>query len=785
MKYPFNDKNILEQASFSGHLYPGNKQETEIPVVLLMTSYPPRECGIATYSQDLILALNKQFDHSFEIQVCAFETGLMDYEYPEEVSDVLQTDIPVEYALLAQRINENERICLVLLQHEFGFFQLTDDTFQKFIQALEKPLITVFHTVLPQPDTFRITTIQQIVGASESVIVMTNHAADVLKNEYAISAGKIEVIPHGTHLVPHLDKVLLKEKYQLTGRKVLATFGLLSSGKGIETTLEALPKIIKKHPEVVFLILGKTHPAVVRSEGEVYRDLLQSKVTDLKLEDHVIFINKYLSLNDLLEYLQLTDIYLFTSKDPHQTVSGTFSYALSCGCPIISTPIPHAKEVLNKDTGILIDFQNPAQLGKAVENLLGDEALRNAFSSNSLERIASTSWENSAIAHAALFQRSAKKTIELNYCLPPVNLAHFHKLTTEFGMIQFSRINQPDLNSGYTLDDNSRALIAMCMHYELTQDETSLHAIQTYLNFISFCQQTTGKFSNYVDIDQQFTTQNRETNISDSNGRAIWALGYLISKDDILPQEMRAQASSVLYKTLKRIKQMHSPRTMAFTIKGLYLSNRKNPSSEVSFCIKLLADRLIQIFRHESEPNWPWFESYLTYANSILPEALLYAWQETGDQFYKEVAKSSFDFLLSLTFTKTQMKVISNKSWLHKGKQPEKFGEQPIDVAYTILALNHFYEAFEDESYFEKSQIAFSWFLGNNHLSQIIYNPCTGGCYDGLEQKHVNLNQGAESTISYLIARLSIEKQKKIIRNPVKKNSLLFRETHLKTPLNL
>lgn len=785
MKHLFNTKNRIEQASFQGHISTGNKQETEIPVVLILSSYPPRECGIATYSQDLILALNKQFDHSFEVQVCAFETGLMDYEYPEEVSDVLQTDIPVEYALLAQRINENERICLVLLQHEFGFFQLAGDPLQAFLQALEKPLITVFHTVLPHPDSLRITTIQQIADASESIIVMTNHAADVLKNEYVIPANKIEVIPHGTHLVPHLDKELLKEKYQLTSRKVLATFGLLSSGKGIETTLDALPKIIKKHPEVVFLILGKTHPAVVSSEGEVYRDLLQSKVTELKLEDHVIFINKYLSLNDLLEYLQLTDIYLFTSKDPHQTVSGTFSYALSCGCPIISTPIPHAKEVLNKDTGILIDFQNSAQLGKAVENLLGDEALRNAFSSNSLERIASTSWENSAIAHAALFQRFTEKAIELNYCPPPVNLAHFHKLTTEFGMIQFSRINQPDLNSGYTLDDNARALIAMCMHYELTQDETSLNAIQTYLNFISFCQQTTGKFSNYVDIEQQFTAQNRETNISDSNGRAIWALGFLISKHDILPQEMCAQASSVLYKTLKRIKQMHSPRTMAFTIKGLYFSNRENPSSEVSFCIKLLADRLVQIFRHESEPNWPWFESYLTYANSILPEALLYAWKETGDQFYKEVAKSSFDFLLSLTFTKTQMKVISNKSWLHKGKKPEKFGEQPIDVAYTMLALNHFYEVFGDESYFEKSRIAYSWFLGNNHLSQIIYNPCTGGCYDGLEQKHVNLNQGAESTISYLIARLSIENQKKVILNPIKRAPLVFREEDLRTQFNL
>ncbi|MNV21314.1 hypothetical protein D3C71_1122460 [compost metagenome] len=239
---------------------------------------------------------------------------------------------------------------------------------------------------------------------------------------------------------------------------------------------------------------------------------------------------------------------------------------------------------------------------------------------------------------------------------------------------------------------------------------------------------------------------------------------------------MRNQASSLLYKTLKRIKQMHSPRTMAFTIKGLYLSNQENPSSEVSFCIKLLADRLVQIFRHESEPNWPWFESYLTYANSILPEALLYAWKETGDQFYKEVAKSSFDFLLSLTFTDTQMKVISNKSWLHKGKKPEKFGEQPIDVAYTILALNHFYEVFGTESYFEKSQIAYSWFLGNNHLSQIIYNPCTGGCYDGLEQKHVNLNQGAESTVSYLIARLSIENQKKVVQNPIKRNPLVFKK---------
>ena len=347
-----------------------------------------------------------------------------------------------------------------------------------------------------------------------------------------------------------------------------------------------------------------------------------------------------------------------------------------------------------------------------------------------------------------------EKRILLNYRLPAINLDHVKKMTTDFGMFQFSNINQPDLDSGYTLDDNARALIAITMHHELTGDEADLPFIKIYVDFIEFCLQSNGCFLNYVDTDKKFTTQNEETNLADSNGRAIWALGYLISKRAILPDEFIETAERTLLGVLPGVEKMHSTRAMAFTLKGLYYYNLEKKSPKNALIIKMLANRLVQMYRHESEQDWQWYESYLTYGNSILPEAMLCAWLATGDPVYKEIAKTSFDFLLSLTFKNGNIKVISNRSWLQKGEEAAEHGEQPIDVAYTILALRKFYGVFLDESYAQKLATAFNWFLGNNHLHQIIYNPCTGGCYDGLEETHVNLNQGAESTLSYLMARL-------------------------------
>jgi glycosyltransferase involved in cell wall biosynthesis len=736
------------------------KKENKLPEILFITTFPPRECGIATYSQDLILALNNQFKKSFDIKIAALELQNEKHTYADDIYAVLETDNQNSYEELAKNINRNKAIEIVLIQHEFGLFRGNEDDFISFLKSINKPIIVVFHTVLPRPDEKFKAHVKEINKMADAFIVMTHNSARLLENDYEVLQDKITVIPHGTHLVEHSDKEVLKEKYNLSGRKVISTFGLLSSGKCIETSLDALQSIAKKEPKVLFLIIGKTHPSVLRHEGEKYRNFLKEKIKDLKLENNVKFVDEYLPLNSLLEYLQLTDIYLFTSKDRNQAVSGTFSYAISCGCPIISTPIPHAVEVLKNGTGIIVDFENPKQLAKNVIKLLGNEQLRRNIASRGIHKLAPTVWENSALAHAMLFKKTANKKMHLHYRIPKINLNHFKKLTTSFGMIQFSKINQPDLDTGYTIDDNARALVAMCQHYELTKDPADLPYINKYFNFIRYCFQSDGNFLNYVDVDKKFTKQNSE-NLADANGRAIWALGYLVSIGDLLPMDLKEKAALMMQKSLVNVSKIHSTRAMAFIIKGLYYSNLKNNSPQNITLIHHFANKLVQMYKHESKENWLWFESYLTYANSILPEAMLCAYSATGEHSYKVIAKKSFDFLLSKIYRNNSIKVISNKGWLVNGKESKLEvigGEQPIDVAYTILALDKFYNVFLEKEYLEKMEIGFSWFLGNNHLHQIVYNPCTGGCYDGLEEDYINLNQGAESTVSYLMARLVLQK---------------------------
>jgi glycosyltransferase involved in cell wall biosynthesis len=687
-----------------------------------------------------------------------------------EVNYVLETDNSVSYQHIANAINENESIQIVLVQHEFGLFKNNEADFISFLKQLNKPIIIAFHTVLPNPNSVLKNLIISIDNVAKSIIVMTKTSAKILTNDYGISTDKIAVIPHGTHLVEHLDKSALKEKHNLTGRKVLATFGLLSSGKCIETTISALRIIVKRYPDVLFLVIGKTHPTVVKEEGEQYRDALEAKIKTLNLQRNVKFINQYLPLPDLLEYLQLTDIYLFTSKDRNQAVSGTFSYALSCGCPIISTPIPHAIEVLKHDTGIIVDFENPKQVARKVIELLQDEKYRALISANGIHKLAPTAWENSAIAHTLLFDKVSDTSLSLQYKIPEVNLNHLKKLTTDYGMIQFSIINQPDIESGYTLDDNARALVAMCKQYEITNDKEDLKYILIYFNFIKECLHQEGYFLNYIDKNKKFTKQNTETNLSDSNGRAIWALGYLISLGYHIPEDLLEEVKVTMKLALSDVLNIHSPRAMAFIIKGVYYSNSKYKSTSNLSIMRHLADKLVQMYKHEANENWKWFESYLTYGNSILSEAMLCAYLTLNTPIYKEIAILSFDFLLSKTFTEDGIKVISNKGWMHYGEenyQKKIGGEQPIDVSYTIMALSKFYDAFDDQDYLQKMRIAFNWFLGKNHLNQIVYNPCTGGCYDGLEEDYINLNQGAESTVSYLMARLTLDKYAKPARKKI------------------
>jgi glycosyltransferase involved in cell wall biosynthesis len=741
----------------------GNYIKKTLPEILFITSFPPRECGIATYSQDLIISIEDKFKETFAIKVCPIESENEKYSYSNQAKYILNIDHPKSFVRLAEIINEDPDIQMVMIQHEFGLFKDKMNDFIQFLNISVKPVSVVFHTVLPYPDKILQSKVKQIVEFCDSIVVMTYSSAQILENDYQIDPQKITVIPHGTHLVAHGDKAILREKYGLNNRKILSTFGLLSSGKGIETTLNAMPEIIKQNPDVLFLIIGKTHPNIVKQEGEVYRETLAKIIEKLNISENVKFINEFLPLSVLLEILQLTDIYLFTSNNPNQAVSGTFSYAISCGCAIISTPIPHAQEVLENGAGIIIKFGDSKTLGIEVNNLFLHENLRAKISSKGLHRIAPTAWENSAIAHAKLFNDLMGGELELDFKIPAINLNHVHRLTTDFGMIQFSIINQPDIDSGFTLDDNARAMVAICQHYELTRDEIDLEYIEKYLNFIKFCFQSEGYFLNYVNEYKVFTEQNYQTNLEDSNGRAIWALGFLISMEKILPNSFVEKAEVIFDKAVLNINRINSTRAMSFIIKGLYYknSNKYNPSDQNQILLIELSNRLVQMYRHESETDWEWFESYLTYGNSIIPEALLCAWLTTREFVYLEIAKTAFDFLLSQIFTENQIKVVSNKGWAFKGEEADAEivgGEQAIDISYTILALEKFAQTFPEEDYLQKMDTAFDWFLGRNHLNQIIYNPCTGGCYDGLEDTYINLNQGAESTVSYLMARLVIEK---------------------------
>ena len=730
--------------------------QQELPEIVFITSYPPRECGIATYTQDLRNAIQEKFKNSFSLNICALETAEANFDYPQEVKYRLNTKGEANFSALASKINLNKNIKMLFLEHEFGLFGGDYGSYLlQFMRNVTQPITTTFHTVLPNPDIKLKEVVCEITKYSDILIVMTATSKSILKSDYGIDEQKITVISHGTHLVAPINLSANTKYDQFRDRIVLSTFGLLSDGKSIETALEALPQIIAKFPNVIYLIIGKTHPELVKREGEKYRDSLNKKVKELHLENNVQFINKYLTLEELMDYLQRTQLYLFTSKDPNQAVSGTLAYALACGCPVVATPIPHAKEFLD-GAGVNYDFQNANQLAKKTIELLNNPETLGEMRLNALHKISPTSWQNAAIAHIQLVKNNNCK-LDLQYEIPRISLDHIKRMTTTDGYIQFSAIATPDMESGYTIDDNARALIAVTKYYEITQDKAHLNLIKIYLDFIIFCQQIDGSFLNYVDKNGNFTSNNDDENLEDANGRAIWALGEFISFKNSIPNDLIEKATTGIEKAIASIPKFKSPRAISFAIKGLYFYNLDKQSSHITQIITELADNLVSKYRGISDKDWKWYEDYLTYANSILPEAMLFAGLATGSELFKNIAKTSFDFLLSIIFKYDQIKVISNQGWRHKGKTANQYGEQPIDVAYTILALKTFYQVYEEAVYKDKMKVAFDWFLGKNHLHQIVYNPKTGGCYDGLEENHVNLNQGAESTISYLLSRLAME----------------------------
>ncbi|MNF24987.1 Spore coat protein SA [compost metagenome] len=728
--------------------------------MLIVSSYPSRACGIATFSNDIVNAINLVFGSTLPVEVCALENTKDHFIYGDEVKYTLLATSLDDYRLVAEKINERKDIGLVCIQHEFGLFGGDyGDYILPFILALNKPIVTAFHTVLPNPDEKRKKVVHAITDLSDRIIILTKNSRTLLTNYYGCEESKTVLIPHGTHTILWDQKEKLKSKYDLLNRIVMATFGLISENKSIETVLYALPEIVAKHPEVIYLIIGKTHPEVVKNEGEKYRSKLTKIVQELHLENNVIFIDEYLELKELLEYLTVSEIYLFSSKDPNQAVSGTFSYAMSCGCAVISTPIPHAIETLNDGNGILLkEFGNHREFQKAILQLIENKDQRIAMGKNAFSLSHATNWENIAIQYRLLFDQLTNREEDLKFNFPPIKLDHIKKLTTDFGILQFSKFSEPDPESGYTLDDNARALINMVMYNKFSPDESVLKLANIYLTYIEGIQLDNGWFNNYKNFKHELTPQNEEVNLEDANGRALWSLGTVIGYKDSLPENFVNRAQKCWDKAITRIDDIASPRAIAYSLKGLYSYYSVHPEDSIKKTIERLADKLLHHYHINSDENWCWYEDYMTYANNILPEALMYSYLATGKLKYKKIAITTFDFLLSHYFMKGQLKVISNRGWFKKENERKFYGEQPIEVATTIIALDLFYEVTKNRKYKDQLKLAFIWFLGNNHLKQIMYNPENGASYDGLEDKSININQGAESTLCFFKARLLMEK---------------------------
>jgi glycosyltransferase involved in cell wall biosynthesis len=728
--------------------------------MLIVSSYPPRKCGIATFTNDMVDAIQNMFGSTLPIEICALQNIEEEFSYGPEVTYTLSTHVLENYRLIAEKINNRDDIGLVCVQHEFGLYGGTSGNYLlAFLLALNKPVITIFHTILANPDKRQLKLVQSIDTLSDSLVVLTNKSKELLVKYYKCSEHKVKVIPHGTHVVLWEDKVFLKHKYAYNNNVILSTFGLLSKNKNIEIALYALKDVVIKHPNVIYLIIGKTHPEVVKHEGETYRKYLLEIVQELNLQNNVLFINKYLELKSLLEYLTVSDIYLFTSKDLDQAVSGTLVYALSCGCAVISNPIPHAIETLKDGNGLLIEkFGDENEFKQKIISLIEDENRRINMSKKAFANIRSTTWENIAIQYGLLFGKLTEQIENLRFNLPPVKLNHIKKLTTQYGILQFSNFSEPDPGSGYTLDDNARALINMVMHYNLYRKKNVLNYANIYMKFIEIMQRKSGWFDNYLNYELQLTKQNSEVNLEDANGRVIWSLGYVLSHHKILPASFIIRAEKCWNKVIERIDDITSPRAIAYTIKGLYHYFSFLPEEFVKKKVIDLANKLLHHYHINSEDEWHWYENYMTYANNILPEAMMYSYLITKNKDYKRISEITFDFLLSKYFMKGQIKVISNRGWFKKKNERKFYGEQPIEVVTTIIALDLFYEVTRKTKYKNQLALAFSWFLGNNHLNQIMYNPKNGASYDGLEDTHININQGAESTLCFFKAQMIMEK---------------------------
>lgn len=733
--------------------------------VLFLSSYPPRKCGIATFTQDLSNAFNKKFNPVVKTEICALNNRI--YNYNNNVIYQINASELENYVLLAKKINLRNDIKLINIQHEFGLFGGEyGDYLVPFLQALEKPVIVTFHSVTSRPDRDLKRVVMAITDRCRAVVVMNKFSQEVLEKDYKIPQYKINYIPHGIPQVAYEPSKEYKKSLGYDGKIIFSTFGLISKNKGIEYVIRALPKIIHKFPNVIYLVIGETHPNVQEKQGEKYRNFLSREVGRLGLENNVRFLNKYMTLEEIVRFLQATDVYISPCIDKKQSVSGTLSYALGCGRAVISTQTEYAKHIINGKNGILVQPKNSGEIAEGAIRLISDEKLSRNMAIEAYKDTRPWTWPNIAQSYLKLYKKFAKLETEENK-FPEIKFDHIIKMTDNFGIIQHAKYNNPDKRFGYSLDDVSRALIACAMYYRNNPSPQLKKMMDIYIKFIKFVRRKNNSFANIVSYKKKRDNSFEQ----DAQGRTIWALGYVLAQD-YLPKDIKKEAYELFQSSVPLLNRIKAPRSIAFAISGLYFYLKANPNNttfnnELKKIFKTLSFSLVKLYKNNACPGWSWFEGCLTYSNSKLPEALFYAYDLLKDKKFLRIAKSSLDFLESITLNHKFYMPIGQKGWYVKNKQRSYFDQQPEDASSMVQTEVLAYKITKNKKYLRKAFKIFHWFLGKNHLGLMVYDEITGGCNDGLGKYELNLNQGTESTISYAMARLSFEEEKikKIITN--------------------
>jgi glycosyltransferase involved in cell wall biosynthesis len=723
--------------------------------IILIGTYVPWRGGIATFTKDTYDALNKISGQNINLEVVAVNIS-SPLNYPEEVKYQISKNNKNDYIKLAHKLNIRKDILCIIIQHEYGIFGGKYGSYiLNFLKYISPPVFTVCHTTLADPGYEMKQITQNILERSRACIVLTNNSRDLLTMLYKVERNNVHVIPHGVHPIIYTTPQKAKKKFNLENYHVLTTFGLLSKSKGIEYMIHAVSDVVKTYPNIKYYIIGATHPVVLENEGEKYRNSLTNLIRKLNLQDNIVMVNDYLNLEELIERLKATDIYISTSTNPEQAVSGTFSYAIGTGRATISTEFIQAKEEIRKSTGRLVPTNDSKAFADSIRDLLGNNKL-NKMHRNAFRKTRRMLYTNVAYMTLDVIKNSLSNKKKVNVFLPKLNLKHLEKLTTDFGIVQFSKYTKPDKNSGYTLDDNARALLAVSWIYKDVKDDSVLKLIKTYLRFIEYAVNHK-KIVNYLTYEKIVSDQNYVEDIEDSFARCFWVLCE-ISSNHNLPNSIKERAYKLILNNNFDNSLSNHLRPKAFIIKGYYLLKTMNKINKKQMNrLKKFSKILNNAFIDNSTNTWKWFEDTMSYAPALLPEALLFGGVCLNKKEYFATANNAVHFMISKTFHNEVYSAIGQKKWYTKHRVTPSFDQQPEDPAQTVISLINFYNLTEEYEYLYLAKKAFSWFLGNNILSKRMIDDKTGGVYDGLTKHGVNENMGAESLISYLLAREKIK----------------------------